>query len=119
MLKCNLKDLEVISDEDAQYCGYISQFDFYVFTLSYYDDLERANSVIRQMKLRAWSNRQDFKSIGFYKCAMGTEGFEDDYRWHGKLLKYIQENYHAILREYPNFREFIFSIANAPNHERR
>ena len=119
MLKCDLKDLVIISEQEAQYNGFTGQFDFYVFILSYHKDLKLANAEIEQAKIRGWAANQWCKSVSLYQSVLGISKYEENYKFQGVLMECIKNNYDRIQREYPNFNEFILSIANAPSMKSR
>lgn len=115
MLKCDLKDLDIIADEEARWGGYISQLDFYVSLLTNYDDLESANRRVYTIRFRASGNKGAFKSLSemHLKC---SKNFESTYKYFAKYLcPEIVENYGKVKEMYPDFDKFLELITDTPS----
>lgn len=115
MLKCDLKDLDIISDEEARWGGYISQLDFYVCLLTDFDDLESANRRVYTTRFRASGNKGAFKSLS-EMYLKSSENFEDTYQYFAKYLcPEVVENYKKVKEMYPDFDKFLGLIADIPS----
>lgn len=115
MLKCNLKDLIVISDEEVRYNGFISQFDFYIWVLTCEKELEEANLYIRKLKKRTWLDKEFHKNPAEKIIFEIRNDFKETYRFFPVLCDTIINNYNEVKKEYPNFDEYIKSIADCPS----
>lgn len=115
MLKCNLKDLLVISEEEVRYNGFISQFDFYIWLLTYEDELDGANIYIKKLKKRTYIDKEFYHNSAEKNIFESENDFEETYRFFPALCDTVINNYKKIKREYPNFDEFIKSIADIPS----
>ena len=111
MLKCNLEDLYVVSDEVARYCGYCCQLDLYVSIIIYFDNLEDANSQLQKMeKIYYPCRRLNGPSLSEY--IIKTENYKSIYGTLASVSSRIEDDYPKVLAEYPNFNDFVKSITN-------
>ena len=112
MLKCNLKDLYVVSDEVARYAGFFSQFDLYVEILSEYSDIGRANQQLETMSTLLFAGRKN-NSDTIAEHIIKTGDWKSIYKGCKAFSQNVLDNYESVKEEYPDFNDFILSIAKA------
>lgn len=110
MLKCNLKDLDVISDIEARYAGFRGQTDFYLYILSKANTLEIANAIIHHYREFAG---MDMAVTSQPDCFI-ARSIGGVYKDTAKKCMQIHRNLRDIFEFYPDFFEFMDSIRNAP-----
>lgn len=113
MVKCNLKDLYVVSDEAARYNGFFCQFDLYVYILNCMDNLDLANSELKKMEELKYPIRK--YGISSLNEQIIRSGYDLVYKCIKFTAENVLENYETVLKEYPDFNDFILSISNAPS----
>lgn len=114
MLKCDLKDLKIVSDEVARFCGFHCQIDLYVYILCYHDDLERANCELEKMENFYYPTRKMYgPSVSEYIIKTGN--YECIYGTLSDFAKRMEVDYPKVLKEYPDFNDFVKSLVNAPS----
>jgi|GEM_PF-3373123 len=113
VLKCNLKDLYVVSDEAARYNGFFCQFDLYVCILSSIDDLDLANSELKRMEeLKYPIYKYGISSLNERVIRGGYDSIYSSVKF---AAKNVLERCEAVIQEYPDFNDYILSISNAPS----
>ena len=113
VLKCDLKDLYVVSDEAARYNGFFCQFDLYVCILSSIDDLDLANSELKRMEeLKYPIYKYGISSLN-ERVIRG--GYDSIYSRIKFAAKNVLERYESVIQEHPDFNDYILSISNAPS----
>ena len=115
----DLKDLDIISDEEARFNEFLSQFDYYVLLLWNYrnSDIFSANCQTRQMRFRAWFYKRTDKTVAEHFAKLASCELDKTYKFINICADEVKNCYSWVKKMYPNFDEFISSIANMPSME--
>ncbi len=111
MIKYNLNELMIITEEEARFIGFACLTDFYLTMLAIHEneDINFVNSSIRQLKIRADSIKSVYKDINVFLLTKDKE------YWDGttNVYKRLAANYDRVKTMYPEFDDFILKIRNA------
>lgn len=115
----NLRDLDIISDEEVRFNEFLSQFNYYVLLLWDYRDSDVffANCQTRQMRLRAWFYKKTDKTVAEHFAKLAACELDKTYNFINSCNEEVKRYYPWVQKMYPNFDEFISSIANMPSME--
>ena len=118
MVKCDLNELEYISEEDAKGHGFFGQYGLYLYMLAYYKDIDEINMTVKQLRYRGYKqfyrDKQGVKEIDISYSGFLAESedqakhiFKDTVR----ILKKTLDAYDEVKAAYPEFDDFICSIS--------
>lgn len=118
MVKCDLNELEYISEEDAKVNGFLGQYGLYIYMLAYSKDIEEINKTIRLLRHRGYGyfymTKQGIKEYDIsYSGVLSRAEGQPKYLFKetSRNLKKILEAYDDVKAAYPEFDDFIFSIS--------
>lgn len=116
MVKCNLKDLKIVSDEVARYAGFISQYDMYIFVLGSNPDLFCANLMLNRyenfyFRFLKYNN----KNIPSHLASYSEIAIKKKYDFFKSLSEDVIKYYPEIMKEYPDFNDYIKEISDVPS----
>ena len=118
MVKCDLNELEYISEEDAKGHGFFGQYGLYLYMLAYYKDIDEINMTVKQLRYRGYKqfyrDKQGVKEIDISYSGFLAES-EDQAKYIFKdtvrILKKTLDAYDEVKAAYPEFDDFICSIS--------
>lgn len=111
MVKYNLHELEIISDEEARFSNSMGLTDFYLRILIFdeNDTIDDKNRYIRRCKTEAGFLKDAFGNVNNYLSSRNST------YWRGmaSIHREIATHYDKIKTMYPEFDDFIAAISTA------
>ena len=113
MVSCDLKNLFLVSDEEAKLAGFYGQYDLYMYLLIICDSLEFLNANLEHAAFEA----SCFKEGGYTVNDSFKFNGKREFSSNAKINQTIYENYDSVISKYPEFNDFISSISKFPSAE--
>lgn len=118
MVKCNLNDLDYISEDEARFNGFLGQYDYYLYMLIINNTLEEINETTWLCRKRGQGELMDGITFSRKIALYGYKMFEQVMEDRQDNIKTIMENYDKVKTMYPEYNDFILSLSAKDSSEK-